>query len=244
MPARIDVHSHLLPGIDDGCRSPGESVRCVERLIEAGYVGSLCTPHIWPLSFPDNTPARVRSLTADLQAELDKRGLHFRLWPGGELRLWPDVIPYMEAVGVPTLGDSRCVLMDFWEGHWAGYVDKAFDWFLSHDYQPILAHPERIGIADTDELARRLDTARARGILLQGNAAPITGHDGTHAQHRIQRFFNEGRYSLLGLDLHRPDTLTTRLTGLETLAATFGQDAINRLTIQAPRDLLGLDESV
>ena len=237
---RIDVHSHLIPGVDDGCRGLGETLRCVERLIAAGYVGSLCTPHIWPLSFPDNSPGRVRELTAALQDDLTKHGLDFQLWPGGELRLWPDVIPYLEDFGVPTLADSRHVLMDFWEGHWAPYVDDAFEWFLERDYIPVLAHPERIGIADIEELADRLDRAAERGVLLQGNAAPITGHDGPHAQGRIRRFFGEGRYSLIGLDLHRPDTLEPRLRGLGVLGDLFTREAIDALTVDAPRHLLGV----
>ena len=52
---RIDVHSHLLPGLDDGCVSLDESLACARRLVAEGYTHSFCTPHIWP-----NLPAAGR----------------------------------------------------------------------------------------------------------------------------------------------------------------------------------------
>src|SRR5947209_19694596 len=85
---RIDVHSHLLPGIDDGCRSVEESLRCARRMVAAGYTHSFVTPHIWP-GLPANTIANITALTQRLQAALDRGDIPLRLIPGGELNLSP-----------------------------------------------------------------------------------------------------------------------------------------------------------
>ena len=68
---RIDVHSHLLPGVDDGCPSLEESIRCARELLRHGYTHSFCTPHFWPgLS---NTVESVTLRVASLQRPSTRR---------------------------------------------------------------------------------------------------------------------------------------------------------------------------
>ncbi len=235
---RIDVHSHMLPGIDDGCSDIDEAVSNIQMLTDAGYAGTICTPHLWPDMFPDNTPTNIQHWTTDLSNQLAQRGIQYPLWPGGELRLFKGVIDWMKSHGVPTLAGSRYVLADFWEDTWAKYVDPAFDWLLDNGYQPILAHPERIGIADTENLVGHLDALTARGVLLQGNFRCMTGEDGYHADQRVRRFLQEGRYWLMAMDMHRPDAQPSRLDGMQMVAQEFGQPTVDLMTIDRPRLIL------
>ena len=64
---RIDVHSHLLPGVDDGCRTVQESVQCARLMADAGYTHSFCTPHVWP-HLSRNTVAHIPRYTEELQS--------------------------------------------------------------------------------------------------------------------------------------------------------------------------------
>lgn len=235
---RIDIHSHMIPGVDDGCETIEESIASITMLKQAGYVGTICTPHLWPDMFPDNTPANVTRWTEALTRDLTERGIDYTLWTGGELRLFKHVIKWMQTHGVPTLGESRYVLTDFWEDAWPRYVDQAFDWLLAEGYQPILAHPERIGIRDTAELTRHLDEATARGVLMQGNFRCMTGEDGYLPDQRIRQFLSEGRYWLLAMDMHRPDALPSRIDGMQMVVQEFGQDVVNLMTIDRPRVVL------
>lgn len=240
---RIDIHSHLIPGIDDGCEDLGESLACVRRLIEAGYVGSVCTPHLWPGAYPWNTPRRVAEEVAALRKAMAAEGLDYMLWQGGELRVDPHVVSWMKEQGVPTLAGSRCVLLDFWEDHWPGYVDDALAWLQSEGYQPVLAHPERLGIANDERWRAELERwggEGGRGLLLQGNLRPLVGGDGPTATRRGRGLLERGGYAALALDMHRPDTLDERLSGLKVAAAIVGGAEVDRLTIQAPREMLGL----
>ena len=252
---RIDIHSHLIPGVDDGCADLDESLACVRRLIEAGYVGSVCTPHLWPAAYPWNTPRRVAEEVADLRAVLAAQGLTYTLWQGGELRLDPHTVSWMQEQGVPTLAGSRCVLIDFWENYWPAYADEAIGWLLSEGYQPVLAHPERIGIDDDErwlaELRRWTSPEQRggrggrggrgrRGLLLQGNLRPLVGGDGPTAARRGRTLLGQGAYAVLALDMHRPDTLEERLAGLTAAATLITPAEVDRLTIEAPRELLGL----
>lgn len=237
-PGRIDIHSHLLPGVDDGCQNLDESLTCVRRLIERGFVATICTPHMWA-HLPANTPDHVTALTLQLQAHINAAGLEYRVYPGGELGLRDGVIDWMKEYGVPTLADSRCVLADFWDDNWPDTVDDALQWLLDQNYQPILAHPERIPCHE--QLDQRLRDLASRGVWLQGNTRCYTGEEGYLPDLFMRQFLSEGRYRLLALDMHGPDSLPGRFDGMDLIARDMGPQLVQKLMDSVPRqDVLGL----
>ena len=235
--ARIDIHSHLLPNIDDGCRSDEESLTCVRKLKEAGYLGTICTPHIWPEAYPQNLPMEVRAWAHRFSDMLADMGIDYQIWPGGELRMFDGVIPFIEKNGVPTLGDSRFVLVDFWDKQWPKWANKTFQWFLDQKYRPILAHPERIPDHRGD-LDQHLREAQEMGVLLQGNARSLTNGEGMPASMMLRKLLREERLHFFALDMHRPETLNQRLDGMSLLEVEFGEALHNHFTITAPRAIV------
>src|SRR5688500_3054677 len=87
MPGRIDVHSHLLPGIDDGCKTIEQSIECARVLVQHGYTHACCTPHIWP-SYKGISRTSVSRWCRLLQAEYERNKVPLTLLPGGELNLY------------------------------------------------------------------------------------------------------------------------------------------------------------
>lgn len=231
-PGRIDIHSHLIPGVDDGCRDFADSLACVRRLKDRGYIGTICTPHVWIDLYPENTAEHIRAWTTQLQARLDDEGVDYRLWAGGEIRLFKKSVAWFSSHEVPTLAGSRYVLADFWEQTWPRWVDDAFDWLLEHEYQPILAHPERLSI---NGAAAKLNALADRGVLMQGNFRCLTGEDGFLADRLVREYLRDGRYHFMALDMHRPDTLESRFQGMDLVAKEFSQDVVDAMTITAPR---------
>ncbi|MGB0766640.1 MAG: CpsB/CapC family capsule biosynthesis tyrosine phosphatase [Phycisphaeraceae bacterium] len=221
------MHSHLLPGIDDGCASLDESLESIRRLIDAGYVGTVCTPHCWPNHFPHITPEHIRAWRDALAAEIDKVGLDYRLWTGGELRIFSGAIDWMKQHGVPTLAESNCVLCDFWQAQWQPYIDDTFDWLMSEGYRPILAHPERSPTRDGYD--KHLDRVTERGVILQGNLRCFTGEEGFGPDRDVRRYMDDDRYTLLALDMHRPAALQGRLDGIAIAAEEYGQARIEAM---------------
>lgn len=241
---KIDLHSHLLPGVDDGCVDLEHTLQCIATLQSHGYVGSVCTPHIMPAEYPDNNPRLVAEGVAVLRDQLQQRGIDYQLWPGGELRLWPEAVDWMTANGVPTLGESRCVLMDMWHHDWHECIDRICDWLLEQGYLPILAHPERTAksLDLTSHFFKKLDALTARGVLLQGNLWTIVGGNGNMPATLFRELLKRNRYAVLASDMHQPDTAADRLRGLEIVAQEFGQDVLEQLVFDAPHRLL-LSES-
>ncbi len=231
--SRIDIHCHLIPAIDDGCISPKESLESIRMLIDHGYTASICTPHHWPQRFPHITPDHVAIWVDDLQKQVTAEGLDYTLYAGGEMRVARDTPAELDRHEPPTLAGSRYVLMDFWEPRWPKFLDKTADWLLDHQYQPILAHPERS--VTGKEFDRMLDRLTDRGVLLQGNLRSFTGCNGPVAANYAKWLLREDRYTLLALDAHRPDSLPDRLAGLEIVTELVGSEKLAELIEHRPK---------
>ncbi len=149
----FDVHSHLLPGVDDGCKTVEESVQCARRMVEAGYTHSFCTPHFWP-SFPKTTIESVPGWVEDLQINLDKAGVPLKLYPGSEINMRPGMTEG-DASLLPTFGmEGKFALIDLWADRLPPFFEPTIRWMQAAGMTVILAHPERMrAVQDEPELA-------------------------------------------------------------------------------------------
>jgi len=237
-PGRVDVHCHLLPGIDDGCETMDESLDAIRQLKRAGYIASVCTPHIWPEQFPGIVPPRVEEWTAELQKAIDAAGLDYDVYPGAEVRISDDITRWMEEHGVPALAGSRCVLVDGWFQRFPRWFFEPFEWLMKKGYRPILAHPERMAVSDLSEWEDHISRLERMGVWLQGNLRCFTGEDGYFADKAVRRLLEQRRYHMLGLDVHHSYDLPFRLDGLTLAESEFGREVVEPLISEAPRAML------
>ena len=232
---RIDVHSHLLPTVDDGCPTLEESLKCARMLVSAGYSHCFCTPHVWP---SDRKIARdsVPLLVDDLQVALNDAGIPLRLLPGGELNLHATVTHSTPDKIIDMALAGQYILVDMWAEQLPDWFEPAIRWLENMDLTVILAHPERMrAIQDQPELGRQLIDM---GLLLQGNLQCFADRPESYTRRTAEQFLDEGLYFLLGSDLHNADGLRTRLTGLQNAIEFAGGQSIDMLTITNPRRLL------
>lgn len=232
---RFDVHSHLLPDVDDGCETVRESVECARRLVTAGYTHSFCTPHVWS-DLPHNSVSMIPVMVRRLQAALDDAGVALKLYPGGEINLRQSTLrtPPDEIV---TYGMSRkFLLMDFWDDPIPSFFEPSVSFFQSLGIKVILAHPERMLPVQTDPALA--DRFADLGVLLQGNLQCFSDPPGAPTRRTAERYLAEGRYFLLGSDLHRLNSLQARLDGLTRAIELAGEERVRELTVENPRKLL------
>lgn len=232
---RIDIHSHLLPGIDDGCRTVEESLRCAAAMVEAGYTHSFVTPHIWP-SLEKNTRTNIVEYRDALQAALDAAKIPLQLIAGGEINLKPQTMltPRDQVISHGMAGTH--VLVDFWFDALPEFFEPTIRWFQSMGLTVIIAHPERVkAIQAKPELADYFDEL---GALLQGNLQCLSDPPDSPTCRLVERYLREGRYRFLGSDLHRWETLDERLGGLRRAIELAGEAKIDELTRDNPRQLL------
>ena len=233
---RIDVHAHLLPGVDDGCRTVDESIACARRLVAAGYTHQFCTPHVWP-DLPHNTVEQIPRRVADLQAHLDRAGVAPRLFPGGELNLRPEMSASAADAIVSYGMRRRFVLFDIWADRLPAFFKPTVRWLQSAGVTVLMAHPERMRAVQHDPGLIRLFTDEL-GLLLQGNLQCFSDPVGTPTRTLAERFMREQAYFVLGTDLHNPQSMDVRLNGLARAIQLVGDAEVNRLTIDHPRQIL------
>ena len=232
---RVDVHSHLLPGIDDGCARLDESLACARVLVGHGYTHSFCTPHIWP-SLPNNTAANVRAKVADLQAALDGAEIPLRLLPGGEINLREDTLGTAPEDLVTYDMAGRFVLIDLWADRVPPFFAPNVRWLQSRGATVVLAHPERMRAVQADPgLA---DYFAELGMLLQGNLQCFADPPHMDTRRVAERYLAEGRYFMLGSDLHNLKSLPIRMAGLTRATDLVGEEAVWKLTSTNPSRLL------
>lgn len=235
---RIDVHSHLLPGVDDGCASLEESIECARMLVAAGYSHAFCTPHAWP-NLPNQTRQVVPMRTTELQSALITAGVPLLLFPGCELNLHPKVMETPES-NIISLGlASRFILVDMWADRLPEWFAPAIQWLQNMGLTVILAHPERMrAVQDQPGLA---DVFSDMGIMLQGNLQCFGDRPDAHTRIVAEQYLREGRYFVLGSDCHNVKGLNHRLDGLRNAIALAGDEVIDRLTKQNPLQLLPVE---
>ncbi|HEV7301998.1 MAG TPA: CpsB/CapC family capsule biosynthesis tyrosine phosphatase [Tepidisphaeraceae bacterium] len=231
---RIDIHSHLLPNLDDGCQSLEESLACARAMVAAGYTHSFCTPHVWT-SLPNNNVSKIPIAMRNLQLALDDAVIPLKLLPGGENNftelqgLWEaDLVTYNMA--------GHYVLADIWVEAMPSYFYEQVKRLQDRGLTVVLAHPERMrAVQERPDLA---DEFADLGLLLQGNLQCFG--DPPHALTRqvAELYLSEGRYTFLGSDLHNLKSLPIRLNGLKNAISLVGNEVVDQLTITNPQRLI------
>lgn len=232
--SQVDLHLHLLPGVDDGARTEDEAVAHARRMVAAGIREATVTPHVgatWPVEV-----ASIARRTAALAARLDREGVELRLHAGGELH--PERVDSLTEADLAAVAHgppgARWVLL---EVPFAGIGEPfvtSLERLRSRGYGALVGHPER-----ADGGLKRLWPQLARGTVLQVNAASLTGGHGPEARERGEWLMRNGLAFVLGSDGH-PGTRDQLLSDGADAAARLGLSsvAIWRLTETNPRFLL------
>lgn len=197
---KLDFHSHILPGLDDGATDLENAVELTAAMKGWGFEKITCTPHINALY--RNTPDTIRTSFEALQEALDINGIEVELAMSAEYRLvpetWPEVLeknwilPIEDKYILTELPISRREEM--------GYIKpvEEFRRLISMGLTPILPHPERYFYLSHDELLRYIDA----GAVIQCNYGSLAGLYGPEAQARALAIVNEGLVKFYGTDMH------------------------------------------
>jgi protein-tyrosine phosphatase len=231
---RVDTHSHLLPGVDDGCKTIDESIACAQVLVANGYSHAFCTPHIWHNNRGISRTSVPRLVKA-LQLELDAAQVPLTLFPGGEMNLYlgVDKTPPEEVV---PLGMGTYMLVDMWFAELPPFFEGAVEWLQNLGLSVVLAHPERMRAVQDDPAL--IDYIQSLGVYLQGNLQCFNDRPGAATRTCAEKFLLDGKYFTLGSDTHNPETINARMAGLSRVRELVGEATLDQLTIENPRKLV------
>ena len=232
----IDLHCHILPGIDDGAADLAISLEMARASVADGITDLACTPHILPGVYP-NTGPQIRRATQQLQDALDEHEIPLRLVTGADNHISHDFVLGLRSGRLLPLNGSRYVLVEPPHKVFPPRLEDLFCGLLAVGYVPILTHPERLTwIKSQYEFIERLWTS---GVWMQITAGSLTGAFGRNAQYWAERMLNEGRVHLLATDAHdtkrRPPNLSA---GRTRAAALVGEGEAEHLVATRPRGVL------
>ena len=232
----IDLHCHILPGIDDGAADIAVSLKMAGALVADGVSVVASTPHILPGLYHNSGP-QIRAAAAELQRRLDEEAIPLCVVTGADNHIVPDFAAGVRSGHLLTLADSRYVLVE--PPHHVAPVrieDFLFDLMLA-GYVPVLTHPERLGWIKTHyDLFRRLAEG---GVWMQITAGSLTGRFGSRVQYWAERMLDDGCVHILATDAHdverRPPNLKA---GLERAAKIIGAEDAQHLVVTRPRGVI------
>ncbi len=225
----IDLHSHILPGVDDGPATLEESLEIARRAAADGVRVIAATPHVRD-DYPTQ-PATMERLLGELRAALEHEGIGVDVRPGGEIAIdWLDRLSDEDLVRFGLGGSPHYLLVEF---PYAGWPLSLHEWvfrLVTRQITPVIAHPERNADvqANPDELRPLVDA----GALVQITAASLDGRIGRSSRAAAETLIEQGLAHVLASDAHTPDI---REAGLLAAAEAVGDAALARwLTLEMP----------
>jgi protein-tyrosine phosphatase len=233
----IDLHCHLLPGVDDGPRDVETALEMARIAVADGIRLTACTPHIYPGLYA-NDAAGIAAAVDGLRRHLGEAGIPLAITGGADIQMVPELLDGLKSGRFPSLHGSRYFLFE--PPHHtvpARFRDSLFD-ALSAGLVPVITHPERLTWLDDEHYGWFVEAARG-GAWIQVTAGAVTGRFRGRAQYWAERFLDEGLVHLLATDAHdchrRPPLLGE---GRDAAAKWVGPEEAERLVTHRPRAII------
>ena len=198
-PITTDIHSHLIPGIDDGSKTMEESIEMIEVFVALGYTKLITTPHIMSHRYPNTSEILTNGL-AELKVELSNRNIKMEIEVASEYYLDDTVMELIEQRDILTFGDNYLLFEMSYVQPLHHLEEMIFEMKVA-GYTPVLAHPERYVYMHTDfDKYRRL---KDKGVLFQVNIPSLGGYYSKAIQKIAKKLADEGMIDLVGSDCHK-----------------------------------------
>ncbi|MCK9534265.1 MAG: capsular biosynthesis protein [Pseudomonas sp.] len=234
----IDLHNHLLPGIDDGAPDLATALELAQIAVADGITHLVCTPHIHPGRY-DNTPASIKQALAVFQQGLIEHNIPLLVSAAAEVRFGMELMIGIKNNSIPFLGQwqgKNVLLLEFPHGEMPFGAERLTGWLLQQNIIPMIAHPERNKglMREPDKLTPLIQ----QGCLLQVTASSVAGGFGETAQELAMHWLEKNWVTILASDAHNTDHRPPILSaGLAAASELLGAEAAQRLVIDNPWQL-------
>lgn len=232
----LDIHSHILPGVDDGPHSDEQSKHMLEIAYQEGFKSIVVTPHYQEGVYSHSIDFLKVKLD-ELTKYIHDKGLDIQLLLGSEIFYSHGIIDLLNAKRLPTLAESRYVLIEFIPSADYRYIKNGLNQLQLEGYLPILAHVERYR-----ELKKDLSKVKElvdMGIYLQVNAMSIDGSNGLKDSLFTHKLLRNNCVHFLATDCHSDRTRAPRITkAVNIITKKYGGAYKDKLLIDNPMQIL------
>lgn len=238
----LDLHVHVLPGIDDGPRTMEDALALARALAEDGIEHIVATPHIY-LGVFDNTAARISAVFDEFQAAVSDAGIDLTMTWAAEVRICPEILDWIESRRLPMLNGSlvgpSTSLIELPDGQIPVGTDKLMGMMMDRGITPLMAHPERNKAVM--EQPTRLEALRRLGCKFQVTAGSLLGDFGARAQTTAQKLLDAGWVDVIATDAHNRSSRRPRMgAARDWLVEHFDEALALRLTRTQPTEIAGV----
>jgi protein-tyrosine phosphatase len=196
----IDLHCHILPGIDDGPKTIKESLEIARIFEQAGYSHVVATPHAVPGTTWMPAPEKIRDRLDELNQAIAKAGIRLKVLPGMEIALDPNIADLLDHGKVQTLAGTSYILIEPPFQRFPLGWEQAFFAVLSKGFMVLLAHPERC--AQLIAKPHLCDQLIESGVYFQANWDSFLGHHGRTTEKMAVYLATKGYIHCLATDSH------------------------------------------
>ena len=195
-----DIHSHLLFGIDDGCKDINESISLLKEAEKQGVTELMITPHYIEESKYNCNNEEKQKLFDQLVEKTKEENINIKLYLGNEVFINDNFLKLLKKKEIKTLNNSKYVLLEFPFGNMLYNTKDIIYELVVAGYVPILAHPERYRIFQRHP--DHIEEYLRMGVLLQGNYKSLFGKYGREAKKTLIYFLKKHQITFLGSDCH------------------------------------------
>lgn len=238
----LDLHVHVLPGIDDGPRNLDDALKLARALVADGIEHVVATPHIYPGVF-DNTPHRIAEAFERLQTAVTAEGLALTMTWAAEVRICPEIIDWLEHRRLPLLDGSlvgpSTALIELPDGQIPVGTDRLAGLMLERGITPLIAHPERNKAVM--EQPSRLEALRRMGCRFQLTAGSVIGEFGSKAHATARHLLDAGWADVVASDAHNLSGRKPRMSAArQWLQEHYDAALAERLMVLTPQQIAGV----
>ncbi|MBR4085130.1 MAG: protein-tyrosine-phosphatase [Lachnospiraceae bacterium] len=196
----VDIHSHMIPGVDDGAKSYEQAYAMLDIAYRHGIRDIIATPHFMP-DGKNATPEIINAGVDKLQAYADENHYDLNIYKGNEIYFHEEAVELLEQDKICTLADSNCVLVEFSPMDDARYIRNSLAELQNMGFQPIIAHVERY-MSLISSPFDKIEELKDMGILIQVNAGSITGFFGKQSKTVAEKLLKKELVDFIGTDAH------------------------------------------
>lgn len=198
---KIDMHSHLLPGVDDGAKTIEESIEMIRSLVSFGVEKIITTPHIYPEVYP-NTEQELNQVYEKVKASIASSGIKVEFELGAEYFIHEELLSKLEKkLPLLSFGSKRYVLIETSFQSLPPIFDHVIFELKVQGYQPVLAHPERYAFVANN--INQVRNWQDQGILMQMNMPSLLGKYGAEVKAVSKKLLQMKSIDMIGTDMHR-----------------------------------------
>lgn len=232
----IDLHTHILPGIDDGAKTLEVALEMARIAVDDGTKVMACTPHIYPGLYM-NDSAGIHEERDKLQKALDTFHIPLQLVVGADAHLVPELLEGLQSGRVPTLNGSRYFLLEPSHHVAPPQFEHSVFQIMAAGFVPVITHPERLSWIE-HHYPTFIALAQ-RGAWLQLTAGSIVGTFGKNARYWSERLLGDGMVHLVASDAHTTANRSPRMSNaLPAMECAVGKEEALRLVCGRPQAIL------